>query len=144
MATKGLLIILDGLGDRPQPQLEGRTPLEAARTPHLDALVSAGLCGLVDPLQPGLPVDTHTGSGILMGLAPESARRLARGPVEAAGVGFSVRPGEVALRCNFASVESTGERWHVLDRRAGRIAVLRGAPSAASGRGEPRRLQLGV
>lgn len=123
MAAKGLLIILDGSGDRPQPQLEGRTPLEFARTPNLDALAAAGLCGLVDPLRPGLPVDTHTGSGILMGLAPESARRLARGPVEAAGVGFCVRPGEVALRCNFASLESAGDRWRVLDRRAGRIGA---------------------
>ena len=118
---KGLVIILDGVGDRPQEALEGRTPLEAAHTPKLDRLVAEGLCGLVDPLLPGVPVDTHVGCGVLLGLAPQDARRLARGPVEAAGAGVPLQQGDVAVRCNFATLEQSEDGLRVLDRRAGRI-----------------------
>jgi len=118
---KGLILILDGLGDRPSPELAGLTPLEAASTPNLDYLTAGGICGLVDPLSPGVPVGTHTGTAILLGLAPRNALALARGPVEAAGIGLDAAPGDVLLRCNFATVERRGSRLSILDRRAGRI-----------------------
>lgn len=118
---KGLLIILDGLGDRGSPALHGQTPLEAASTPTLDRLASEGITGLVDPLYPGVPVGTHTGTGVLMGLALADATRLARGPVEAAGIGLDVQPGDVLLRCNFATLEDEAGALRILDRRAGRI-----------------------
>lgn len=118
---KGVLIILDGLGDRPCPELNGLTPLEAAHTPQLDALVLKGMCGQVDPLFPGVPVDTHTGVAMLMGLPQQAAIRLARGPVEAAGIGLSLQPGDVAIRCNFATLRDNNGRLQVVDRRAGRI-----------------------
>jgi len=121
MRHKGLVIILDGLGDRPVAAFGGATPLEAAHTPHMDELVSAGRCGLVDPLYPGVPVDTHTGAGILLGLRPRDAFHLPRGPVEAAGTGLPVMPGDIALRCNFATLQDDGRNFTVLDRRAGRI-----------------------
>jgi len=119
---KGLMIILDGLGDRSCEELQGGTPLEAAITPNLDRLAGEGLLGLVDPLLPGVPVGTHTGTGVLMGLAPLDAGRLARGPVEAAGIGLDLHPGEVVLRCNFATLKADGENLTIRDRRAGRIA----------------------
>ncbi len=119
---KGLMIILDGLGDRPCAPLDGATPLEAARTPHLDRLAAEGQCGLVDPLAPGIPVATHTGTGILLGLVPADAVRLSRGPVEAAGIGLSIAPGDIAIRCNFATLEQRNGRLTVTDRRAGRIS----------------------
>ncbi|MCP3920379.1 MAG: 2,3-bisphosphoglycerate-independent phosphoglycerate mutase [bacterium] len=122
-ANKGLMIVLDGLGDRPQEALAGQTPLEAARTPCFDRLADAGQCGLVDPVSPGVPVDTHTGCGILAGLPMGLAMELERGPVEAAGVGMTVHPGQVALRCNFATLEPAGRKWRIVDRRAGRIRV---------------------
>lgn len=136
MDCKGLLIILDGLGDRSCPKLEGLTPLEAASTPNLDWLAGEGVTGLVDPLYPGVPVGTHTGTGVLMGLAPADATTLARGPVEAAGIGLDVNPGDVLLRCNFATLNGGGAGFEILDRRAGRIregtealaAVLRDLP----------------
>ena len=120
--SKSLLLILDGLGDRPAPAFDGRTPLEAADTPHMDGLVARGLCGLVDPLRPGVPVDTQTGTGVLLGLPPREVARLPRGPVDAAGVGLTLQAGDVALRCNFATVEANGEGFRILDRRAGRIS----------------------
>lgn len=121
MDCKGLLIIIDGLGDRSSPVFHGQTPLEAAHTPNLDGLADGGVTGLVDPLYPGIPVGTHTGTGILMGLAPADAIRLARGPVEAAGIGLEVQPGDVLLRCNFATLADEEGSLQIRDRRAGRI-----------------------
>jgi len=119
LMKKGLILILDGLGDRPSPDLEGQTPLEAADTPFMDGLVSRGCCGLVDPLYPGVPVDTHTGCAALMGIAPEDQKQLARGSVEAAGIGLQVEPGDVVIRANFATL---GDDNVIIDRRAGRIS----------------------
>ncbi len=119
---KGLIIILDGLGDRPCAPLNGITPLEAAHTPHLDKLTTEGLCGLIDPLAPGIPVSTHTGSGILLGLTPADAARLSRGPVEAAGIGLPMAAGDIAIRCNFATLQNSNGQLSVINRRAGRIS----------------------
>lgn len=116
---KALVVIIDGLGDRPSRSLDGRTPLEAASTPIMDKLVAGGSCGYIDPLAPGLPVDTHTGSAALMGMARKELLKLARGPVEAAGVGIEVNPGDILLRANFATLEDDG--MTIIDRRAGRI-----------------------
>ena len=123
MKTPGLVFILDGLGDRPCSQLNGKTPLEAARTPTLDRLAANHQCGMMDPLMPGMPVDTHTGVGILFGLPPRQAIHLRRGPIEAAGIGLELQPGDVLWRANLAWVEKTGngDGYRILDRRAGRI-----------------------
>ena len=117
----GLIIILDGLGDRPIPAFNGATPLEAARTPNMDELVSRGRCGLIDPLYPGVPVSTHTGAGTLFGINTRDAFNLPRGPVEATGTGLPVMPGDIALRCNFATLKAVAGGLEVIDRRAGRI-----------------------
>lgn len=118
---KGLVIILDGLGDRPCPQLDGNTPLEFADTPVLDRLTQSNQCGLMDPLLAGLPVDTHTGVGILFGLPPSAAAELCRGPIEAAGAGLDLHVGDLLFRANLATVEKQGSDFHIKDRRAGRI-----------------------
>lgn len=136
MDCKGLLVVVDGLGDRSCSALNGLTPLEAASTPNLDRLVSKGITGMLDPLYPGVPVGTHTGTGVLMGLAPADAATLARGPVEAAGIGLPVKAGDVVLRCNFATLSEVDRGTRIRDRRAGRIqegteelaAVLRDLP----------------
>jgi len=124
---RGLVFILDGLGDRPNAALGGRTPLQAADTPRLDRLARRG-CGLMDPLTPGKTVDTHTGVGMLFGLTAADGARLRRGPVEAAGVGMDAQPGDIFLRANFAHVEeiagaggAAAGRLRIIDRRAGRI-----------------------
>lgn len=118
---RGVLIILDGLGDRPVATLGGRTPLEAASTPNLDRWAARGRCGLVDPGIAGLPASTHSGVGTLLGIDPDDVRGLARGPVEAAGIGLALNDGDVAMRCNFATLERRDGVLHVMDRRAGRI-----------------------
>lgn len=118
---RGLLIILDGLGDRPVAAFGGRTPLEAASTPNLDQLVARGQCGLVDPGIPGVRASTHSGVGTLLGVDPTHLRHLARGPIEAAGIGLILGDGDIAARCNFATLEQRDGALQVLDRRAGRI-----------------------
>jgi len=119
---KGLVVILDGLGDRPTTLFRGATPLEAAYTPQLNRLATAGICGMIDPLAPGIPVATHTGTGILLGLSPGDAAQFPRGPVEAAGIGLDIKPGDIAIRCNFATLQAKEGKLSVISRRAGRIS----------------------
>ena len=119
--SKALIIIMDGMGDRPIKAFNGKTPLEEADTPFFDKLVSRGMTAMVDPLTPGMPVGTHTGMALLMGLTPKDAACMARGPVEAAGIDLHTAPGDVIIRCNFAHIEADQTGLKVLDRRAGRI-----------------------
>jgi len=119
---KGLMIILDGLGDRGIPRFGGMTPLESADTPTLDALVGIGQCGLIDPLFPGMPVDTHTGMSLLFGLPRRQALKLPRGPVEASGIGIGQKERALYIRCNFATLKKRDGGYDIIDRRAGRKA----------------------
>lgn len=121
LERKILLVIVDGLGDLPIEAFDGATPLEAAATPVLDAWVARGRCGLVDPLERGVVVETHAGTGTLMGLTGAEAAALSRGPIEAAGAKLDLRRGDVALRVNFATLEPREDALAILDRRAGRI-----------------------
>jgi len=114
---KILLVVLDGLGDRPIKDLGNKTPLQAAATEHLDWFAANGAVGLLDPIAPGVCPGSDTSHLALLGYDPETTYT-GRGPFEAAGVGIDVRPGDVAFRCNFATVD-VGLR--VVDRRAGRI-----------------------
>jgi 2,3-bisphosphoglycerate-independent phosphoglycerate mutase len=114
-----LLIIIDGLGDKPIPELGDKTPLEGAKTPNLDFLAKNGICGLIDPyllLGQDYPA-SDTCHLALFGYDPK-VYYLGRGPYEAAGIGIKLREGDVALRVNFATVD---ENLKVIDRRAGRI-----------------------
>ncbi len=120
-AITGIMIILDGLGDRPIDAFDGLTPLEAADTPNLDAATERGIAGLVRPLQPWVPAGTQVGTALLMGLAPSDLPQLSRGPVEAAGAGLDLDPDDVAFRCNFATLQPNGTGFGIVDRRAGRI-----------------------
>ncbi len=119
---KCVLLILDGLGDLPASVLSGQTPLEAANTPVLDRLAGSGLRGLVDPVKPGVVPNTHSGCGVLLGALPAQLSDLKRGPIEAAGVGLVLQPGEIAVRANFATLENQQGDLMVVDRRAGRIS----------------------
>jgi len=119
---KGMMIILDGLGDRGIPAFGGQTPLQAADTPNMNRLALTGQSGLMDPMFPGLPLGTHTATGLLFGLPLSVAEKLARGPVEAAGIGIANDPQAIYLRANLATLEALGnDRFKILDRRSGRI-----------------------
>ena len=116
---KILLIVIDGLGDRPIPQLGNKTPLEAAKTPNLDFLAKNGICRLILPFQfpDQKKPESDTCHLALFGYEPK-IYYLGRGPYEAAGAGLKLQEGDVALRVNFATVS---KNLKVIDRRAGRI-----------------------
>ena len=114
---KILLVIFDGLGDRPLTELGHKTPLEATPKPNLDWFAANGVNGLLDPIAPGVPAGSDTSHLALLGYDPHEVYT-GRGPFEAAGVGIDLEPGDIAFRGNFASVD---ERMRLTDRRAGRI-----------------------
>ena len=114
---KMLLIVCDGLSDRPVKEFDGRTPLQAARKPAMDALARNGINGTMDVIAPGVVPGSDTAHLALFGYDPYKTYA-GRGPIEAAGVGIQVSPGDVAFRCNFATVDKS---LRIIDRRAGRI-----------------------
>ena len=110
-----LLIIFDGLADRPAPELDGKTPLEAARTPNLDRLAAAGINGLMHPKSPGYPLGSPLALHLMFGY-PEDAFP-DRGPLLASARGLSIAPGDVVLAARFASVEEQPDgRLRLLQR----------------------------
>lgn len=114
---KILLVIMDGLGDRACRELRGMTPLQYIRHPNLDWFLMHGQGGLCHPIAPGVRPGSDTAHLAILGYDVERTYT-GRGPFEAIGVGMDIQPGDVALRCNFATVNDDME---ILDRRAGRI-----------------------
>lgn len=116
-ARKILFIVLDGISDRPCPELGGRTPLAAAKTPVLDKLAAEGCCGIMDTIAPGIRPGSDTAHLALLGYDPEKYYT-GRGPLECEGSGIHMEPGMIGFRCNFATISKEGI---ITDRRAGRI-----------------------
>lgn len=116
---KILMIVLDGMADRACSELRGMTPLQYVRTPNLDWFVEHGSSGLCDPIAPGIRAGSDTAHLALLGYDAKEVYA-GRGPLEAVGAGFDMQPGDVAFRCNFATVDQDME---VVDRRAGRICA---------------------
>jgi len=117
MRKKILFIVLDGLGDRPLKELDNKTPLEAAKTPHMDLLVENGMCGLLLPVFEGALPTSEGGHFALFGYDPRKYK-IRRGVFTACGAGIKMKKGDVALRGNFGTVD---EKMNMIDRRAGRI-----------------------
>ncbi len=127
--TKGVLLIGDGLADRPVAELGGRTPLEVTPTPNLDRVAAAGQAGLMDPISPGIRAGSDTSHLSILGYDPYAVYT-GRGPFEAIGIGMEVRGGDICFRCNFTSISGDLQLLPdghfsgavVTDRRAQRIA----------------------
>jgi 2,3-bisphosphoglycerate-independent phosphoglycerate mutase len=112
-----LFLVLDGISDRPCPELAGKTPLQAAKTPNLDAFAKEGICGIMDTISPGIRPGSDTAHLALLGYDPHSYYT-GRGPLECEGTGIRMEPGMIGFRCNFATLSPDGK---ISDRRAGRI-----------------------
>jgi 2,3-bisphosphoglycerate-independent phosphoglycerate mutase len=128
---KILFIVIDGLGDGLIPELENKTPLEAARTPNLDFLARQGTCGLIEPFKfdwQDKP-ESDTCHLALFGYEPEKYH-LGRGVYEAFGIGVKLRKGDIALRANFATIN---DDLKIIDRRAGRIEATQSLVDALKG-----------
>lgn len=114
--SKILLLVMDGIGGLPL-ELGGMTELQAARTPNLDTLAAGGVCGLHEPIGPGITPGSGPSHLALFGYDPIEYQ-VGRGVLSALGIEFDLRPGDVAARGNFCTVDEDGR---VTDRRAGRI-----------------------
>lgn len=116
--TKLALIVLDGLGDIATMGQGEVTPLEAAKTPNLDALVASGVAqGRMTPVAPGITPGSGPGHLALFGYDPLEFQ-VGRGVIEALGLGVELKAGDVCARANFCTLDAKGI---VTDRRAGRI-----------------------
>ena len=118
--SKIALLTIDGLGGLPDPST-GKSELETASLPHLDRLAAGGICGLADPVSPGIIPGSAPGHLALFGYDPVKYN-IGRGVLEAIGIDIKLEPGEVAARGNFCTVD---EKGLVTDRRAGRISTER-------------------
>lgn len=124
---KLLYVCLDGLADDPIPAFDGRTPLEAASTPVLDALAARGSQGLVYTVGRGIAPESDIAVFAILGYDPREEHP-GRGVLEAIGSGMSFRDGDLAHRVNFATAD--GDR--ILDRRVGRDLSTEDARALAS------------
>jgi len=115
--TKIVQLVLDGLGGLPSP-VTGKTELGTAHTPNFDQLAKEGICGLSDPVNPGITPGSGPGHLSLFGYDPIKYQ-VGRGVLEALGMDFELIKGDVAARCNYCTVNENGI---ITDRRAGRIA----------------------
>ena len=114
---KGIVLIMDGMGDRPLKELNNQTPLQAADTPNMNKMAKEGITGIMDSIAPGIIPGSDTAHLSILGYDPYEVYT-GRGPFEANGVGVDVLPGDIAFRCNFSTAD---EDLVITDRRAGRI-----------------------
>lgn len=117
MKRRVAFVLIDGLGDVSIPRFGFKSPLEAAKTPNLDAIACAGLNGLMDPVEVGLGCGSDTAHLSLLGYDPTTYYR-GRGAFESMGAGLAMSPGDIAFKSNFATLDE--KSGVVVSRRADR------------------------
>ena len=112
-----IYVLLDGVGDLPHPDLEGKTPLEAAKTPTMDKIASNGAIGEVISVGKGIAPESDIAVFNMLGYKFDHADYAGRGVIEAIGIGIDFKDGDLALRGNYSTLD---ENEFIVDRRAGR------------------------
>lgn len=115
--VKMIYVLLDGVGDLPHPDLDGKTPLEAANTPTLDKIAQNGVIGEVISVGKGIAPESDIAVFNMLGYKFNHEDYVGRGVIEAIGVGVDFKNGDLALRGNYATLDEQGI---ITDRRAGR------------------------
>ena len=112
-----IYVLLDGVGDLPHPDLDGKTPLEAANTPTLDKIASNGTIGEVISVGKGIAPESDIAVFNMLGYKFNHTDYAGRGVIEAIGIGIDFKDGDLALRGNYSTLN---EEETITDRRAGR------------------------
>jgi 2,3-bisphosphoglycerate-independent phosphoglycerate mutase len=126
---KFVYVLLDGIGDLPHSSLNGLTPLEAAYTPHLDALARNGAMGSVISVGKGIAPQSDIAVFNMLGYDFKDGSYVGRGVIESIGCNIDFREGDLALRGNFATVD---DNLKIVDRRAGRAISTEEAKSVCN------------
>ena len=119
---KYIIILGDGMADEPIPELGGKTPLEFARTPHMDRLTAEGACGMLRTIPDGYEAGSDIANMSILGYDPQKYYT-GRGPLEAMSMGVDLAPTDVAYRCNLVTVRNE----IMADFSAGHISSVEGA-----------------
>ena len=123
MDCKYIILVGDGMADYPIEELNGKTPLQAARTPHMDGLLAMGRMGMVRTIPDGMEPGSDVANMSLLGYDP-LRYHTGRAPLEAASMGIHLRPEEVAFRCNLVTLEKDAQGVvRMLDYSAGHITT---------------------
>lgn len=126
---KYLLVLCDGMADEPLEELGGRTPLEAAFTPNMDALAAGSEIGMVRTVPRGMAPGSDTANLSVLGYPPRQYYT-GRSPLEALSIGVDMEPGDVAFRCNLVTLTEEQEGYEnrkILDHSAGETDSQEGA-----------------
>lgn len=115
---KYIMLVPDGMADRPLPQLDGKTPLQVARTPNMDFLAAGGAVGSVQTIPDGMDPGSDVAALSLLGYDPRKYYT-GRGPIEAVSLEIPLDSSDVAFRCNLVS--SDGET--MIDYSAGHVST---------------------
>jgi len=116
--SKIVLLVIDGLGGLPHPET-GKTELESATSPNLNRIAKDSICGLIDPVSPGITPGSAPGHLAIFGYDPVQYH-IGRGVMEALGIDVELKPDDIAARGNFCTVDDKGI---IIHRRAGRIST---------------------
>ncbi len=123
---KYIILIGDGMADHPIDSLNGKTPLEEAKTLNMDSLASAGILGIFKSVPEGYPPGSDVANLSILGYDPEKYYT-GRSPLEAASIGVELSPEDVAFRCNLVSFRVEGGEVYMHDYSAGHISTEEGA-----------------
>jgi 2,3-bisphosphoglycerate-independent phosphoglycerate mutase len=134
---KLIYVVIDGMGDLPIEALGNKTPLEAAETPNMDALAKMGKTGLMYSVKKGVAPESDVAVISLLGYDPFKYST-GRGVIEAAGAGLKMKDGDLALRCNFATL---GHGKTIIDRRVARSLTTEEATELSKAANEKVKLE---
>ncbi|MCI5145310.1 MAG: phosphoglycerate mutase, partial [Candidatus Electrothrix sp. AR3] len=129
---KYILLIGDGMGDTPVPELNNQTPLETANKPTIDRLCASGEPLLVRTVPQGYPPGSDVANLSLLGYEPEKYYT-GRAPLEAASMGVAIPEGGSAFRCNLVTLQyEADDHLTMLDYSAGHISTIEAAELIAA------------
>ncbi len=122
---KYIVILCDGMADEPLPELNGMTPMEAAKTPNMDRLAKISEIGMVQTVPQGMSPGSDTANLSVIGYDPKEYYT-GRSPLEALSIGVDMEPTDVSFRCNLVTLseeEDNYEEKHILDHSSGEIST---------------------